>query len=397
MNKKHFRARPLLVLLTVFVALTAKTSCKVKKSRLNGAITHRLTGGGNEKNDILINDSVHFTRSKDFTSGTLFFKTNIQIKCEFSYWTKSTQNHPQTKTCQQDAGTDFSENITPIPYNENLTIKLYYWPLNQTKSEDLTKTLEENADFSAVTLQQFIAGRFIMPLKSMEVYEINLDTPKKIADLSTALTMKAGCSATKTTLPNPYSEPNKPLVINNLSTTGFLTGSASADPQDKNRLSIYFDLLQTGQEWTWTYKYNNTDHRLITKAPGYLNSLKIVGGGSEYPIKNKNLALIDDSVTLSGSEKEIDWDPQNLADGALVFVQYKGQKTGTMLTCIFPAADHKGTIPDDLMGKLPADVYDFLAVLQSSQIVPPTDGESPTWIITAQDWRFSKLAWKTTL
>ena len=399
MKKNLFRSPTLACLfLTIFVFF-APTSCKLSQSHLSGAIANRGTiSPAAAASDILVQDSVHFIRSDSYTSGTLSFQTKVKVKCEIDYWTKDTQNHPQIKACQQDAGgAAFSETISPIPPNENLSIKLYFWPMDEAKSETLFYRIDENADFSALSFKQLITGRLILPLESMEVYEVNLDAPKKLADINAMFSVTPGCSATKAAVPNPFAKPNKALSINNLSTTGFATGPAAVDTQDSKRLSIYFQLLQMNQDWTWNYKYGNTEHQLVTKAPGYLNSLQIVGGGNTFPIKNKNLSLISDGVTLTGSERELDWTPLNLTAGALLFIQFTGEKTGNTLTCIFSAAAGKGTIPDNLASNLPADVYDFLAIMQSSQIVTPTDGASPTWVITAQDWRYSRLAWKTTL
>ena len=397
MRKNLLWSQTTFSLLTIIVAITTLISCKTQKSRLSGAIGNRKQVSAEAK-DMLNEDSVRFTRTDTYTSGVLTFSTKIKVKCEIEYWTKNTQNHPQTKPCQEsDGATEFQEKLETLPSDQNISLKLYLWPTDQSKKDNVFFRIDENADFSAVKFQQLITGRIVLPLKSMEVYEVNLEGTKKLDELAAMLTTKPGCVDKKVLLPNPFIQSNKPLTINNLSTTGFGEGPAKVHPLNPNRLSVFFDLLQMNQDWNWHYKYGELEHQLVTKAPGYLNSLKIIGGGKEFAIKNKNLNLLDDVLSLTGTEREFSWAPQNLSDGALLYIQFSGQKTGSLLTCIFPAADSKGSMPDNLASKLPADVYDFIAIMQSSQIVKPADGNSPTWVITAQDWRYSKLAWKTTL
>jgi hypothetical protein len=382
-----------IILFFCLLMACAAWGCRIKKRQLVGGVSHLKQV---EANNTYVNaESISFSRSEHQISGTVRFNTNVMANCEIEFWTKKNQNHPTKVPCKnKDPSQTFEEILTPIPYNENLIIVVHIWPSDLGPSYKRSFRIEENADLSKTLTKDLLVARVILPLKSVEIHEFRLDEPKNLPDLTATLNPPVGCQQKSYQFSSPYLPANHEPTITNLKASGFGGGAAVAHPYDTRHMMVSLDTLQVNLDWHWNFMFNSQENEMVTRPPAYIASVKLNNGSTSLPLKNKSLIGLDrEELSDPVADLKFEWDPANFAEPSHVVIQLHGLNTGYYLSCVYPSSAKSAEIPPEQVQLLPTDLYELLVVMQSNQVQKPIEGSAPTWIISTQDWRYTKFQW----
>lgn len=388
-------------------------SCKLRRNSLRNAMGER------DGLESLVPGSLSFRRSPtDNNIGELRFETKFDALYEVQYWIQnSNENNPKTFPCVagQDpvpcdkvkAGRLFAANI-PLDDNK-YSLRLLIWPSTLTKSAAKSIRIDEDGaiggDISDVIVSEMMVARTNLPLQTSEVYRHRLDQPMKVADIRAKLDQNIGCAQKETTFSNPFEDAESDLLISNLASGGFAAGSGKLHDKFPNRIREVYSAIDRQKIWEWSFDWQGNHQEFTTQPAAYLNRI-FLSSGQEERLSNKELlSTVPKHKLLKPDSIQFRWEPFNLTKGiaehSFLTVRMRGLTSNHTVTCVFEADGEQGqlgqgelplgTVDPAIVKAMPADEYELLVVLESSQVQVRNQASFPAWLITSQDWRYEKL------
>lgn len=372
-----------------FLIVALAFSCK-KPERKSRVMFYGPQGSLDE----VIEGSVSFVRSADRLSGTLKFRASKAIHCALEYWHEGIATSPIQKDCEPEATANIEEAITGLVPEESYTFKIFVWSEGEALDPNkyfIVKEKDLNEDFT--TAQMFVA-RMVIPQFSVDLIQHQLDKPQSITAIRKSLEVPLGCKTGPLDHAHPYLFAKRPIEISSVGTSGFAQGAATVHPRDDGRLQLSYDSIQPDQTWGWSLVYQAKNLAFTSATPGYFKGIFLETSEGETKLGPEARSLAKNSLETShaqASPLKLRFDLSRVYPTSFTAITLEKVDGKDAAHCIFSSDAKSYTFDPAVLSKLTKGTYTLTAVHESHLLRARAEEKFPTWLISAQDYRFTKL------
>lgn len=351
-------------------------------------------------------DSIGFKRNTAKTEGELFFELKSDLNCRIEYWSDDLSVAPNITAplallCPETTDRAFRIPITDLVPGSPYSFKIVVWPKSLDSSAAAAVIFREGGNLEAIKSDVLVIAKHVRPRRASELYAVALKDQNNLSQIkqkifeTRAIDPDQPCQlgqASQALLFEKPEDQNSLFGLKDVSSDGYGRAVAELHPFHEGRLKLSYESIESRQNWQWRFNWNQTIYNFEVLPPGYITEFNLVQDESIHPLSSASLAGAVEEIDLSTSDLQIEM--QNLFPQEIAYldVLLKDRfNPENSLHCRFSGNESRHTIASDLIGKLKPGTYDFVATFETIQIHYIQDTPYPPWVISSQDWVFSRL------
>ncbi|NRA65781.1 MAG: hypothetical protein HRU19_14925 [Pseudobacteriovorax sp.] len=378
------------------------TSCKYQPNQVRSTLQSKNIY------EFIEQGSIVFSRIEDRTKADLSFKMTGNYQCAISLWSedpnaKHTVDQPKNYSCPKNEN-PINATLTGLEPSVPYSIKISVWPEKLSSQTSASITLLEDKTLREIQTDKILVASFNTARQTGEIYPFLLREKKSLLDIKNDILVIYDNSESCTTSKPPrnfiYSQnfsapdPQSRALhgIESVSSDGYGNGKSKPHKFFSNRLVHNFRSINSNQPIEWQMRYDGQDKTFSTLQPVQLKKLNLTTERGFSEIINRSLKGAAPKIKVGRSSPR--FAVEVLYPTEISYIHFWIQESTNReqgIFCTYKLSDNSINLDSKLYDSLGEGSYDFTAVVESIEIHFDEKLAYPPWIISHQDWVYSKF------